>query len=69
MTSCGAVVRWASIAAAQAAAGVLLATLLAVYQDFLRDTMGNTTIDLLHFSLHPWDGARVSLSTLTPPMT
>jgi hypothetical protein len=53
--------RLAAYLAAQAAAGIAVAMLLVVYQDFLRDTLANTTIDLLHLSLHPWNSARVAL--------
>jgi len=45
----------------QAAGGLLLAGLLAAYHSFLGSTVGSTTLDLLHFSLHPWDNARVAL--------
>ena len=46
----------------QLGAGVLLALLLAAYYELLRDTVANTTLDLLHFSLHPLDtGARLAL--------
>jgi signal transduction histidine kinase len=49
----------------QLAAGVLVAALLVGYYALLRDTVANTTIDLLHFSLHPWnteaDAARLAL--------
>jgi signal transduction histidine kinase len=38
-----------------------VAVLLHVYQGFLRDTVANTTIDLLHYSLHPWSTARMAL--------
>jgi signal transduction histidine kinase len=40
---------------AQLVAGLLLAALLLAYHAFLQDTIQNTTLDLLHFSLHPWN--------------
>ena len=39
----------------QVVAGVLLAALLLGYYAMLRDTVANTTLDLLHFSIHPWN--------------
>ena len=48
-------------AALQIGAGVGLAVLLAAHQAFLRDTLANTTLDLLHFSLHPWSASRLAL--------
>ena len=39
----------------QIVAGVLLAMLLVGYYSMLRDTVANTTLDLLHFSIHPWN--------------
>jgi signal transduction histidine kinase len=48
-------------AVAQLAAGAGVALLLAAYHAFLRDTVANTTLDLLHFSLHPWSTARLAL--------
>ncbi len=50
---------------AQLVAGALLAVLLVWYYELLRDTVANTTLDLLHFSVHPWntgaDIARLAL--------
>jgi signal transduction histidine kinase len=46
---------------AQLSAGVWLATLLVAYESFLRDTVASTTLDLLHFSLHPWSTSRLAL--------
>ena len=44
------------------ARGAALALLLAAYYGLLRDTVANTTLDLLHLSLHPLDsGARLAL--------
>ena len=45
----------------QVAAGIALALLLLGHQALLRDTIANTTLDLLHFSLHPWDTPRIAL--------
>ena len=47
--------------ALQIGAGIGLAVLLVVHQAFLRDTVTNTTLDLLHFSLHPWSTSRLAL--------
>jgi signal transduction histidine kinase len=44
-----------------AAAGGVTAALVAAYQLFLGDTIDNTTIDILHFSFHPWSSARLAL--------
>ena len=46
---------------AQLSAGVWLATLLVAYQAFLRNTVDSTTLDLLHFSLHPLSTSRLAL--------
>jgi signal transduction histidine kinase len=43
------------------AAGVALALLIVAYEGFVRDTVANTTLDLLHFSVHPWNPARLAL--------
>ena len=48
-------------AGVQLMAGALVALLLHAYQAFLRDTVSNTSLDLLHYSLHPWSTARVAL--------
>jgi signal transduction histidine kinase len=45
----------------QLVAGGVVAAVLHGHQALLRDTIAHTTIDLLHFSLHPWDTARVAL--------
>jgi signal transduction histidine kinase len=45
----------------QLAAGLLLAALLVGYERFLHDTVGNTTLDLVHLSVHPWNTARLAL--------
>jgi len=51
----------AAFAAAQLAGGVAVALLLGAYHGFLRDTVANTSIDLLHYSLHPWSTVRLAL--------
>ena len=45
----------------QLLAGVGVAVLLWAHQSLLRDTVANTTLDLLHFSLHPWSTSRLAL--------
>jgi signal transduction histidine kinase len=45
----------------QVGAGIALAVLFVGHQALLRDTIANTTLDLLHFSLHPWDTPRIAL--------
>jgi len=47
--------------AVQLGAGAALAALLALHQALLRDTVANTSLDLLHFSLHPWSMPRFAL--------
>jgi signal transduction histidine kinase len=47
--------------AAQLLAGGLLAAALVAHERLLRDTIAQTTLDLLHFSLQPWDASRTSL--------
>jgi hypothetical protein len=46
---------------AQASAGVCLAALLVIYQGFLGHIVASTTLDLLHFSLHPWSPSRLAV--------
>ena len=46
---------------AQLAAGSVLAALLAAYRALLADTVAHTSLDLLHFSLHPWNAALLAL--------
>ena len=53
--------RVAAFMGAQLAAGAGVAAILAGHQALLRDTIANTTLDLLHFSLHPWDTPRFAL--------
>jgi signal transduction histidine kinase/uncharacterized membrane protein len=48
--------------AVQLVVGGLLATLLAGYQLFLRATFIQERIDILHFSVHPWNAVRVVLA-------
>jgi signal transduction histidine kinase len=50
-----------AFAGSQLAGGIALAVLLGVYHAFLRDTVANTTVDLLHYSLHPWSTTRLAL--------
>ena len=52
---------FATFAAVQILAGAGATLLLSVYQIFLRDTVANTTLDLLHYSLHPWSTTRLAL--------
>jgi signal transduction histidine kinase len=47
--------------AVQLAAGAAIAALLTLHHALLRDTVANTTLDLLHFSLHPWSMPRLAL--------
>jgi signal transduction histidine kinase len=47
--------------AAQGVAGVIAVILLASHHALLADTVANTTLDLLHFSLHPWNTALTAL--------
>ena len=48
-------------AVTQIAAGTVVAFVLTAYRGFLQDTVANTTIDLLHYSLHPWSTSRLAL--------
>ena len=50
-----------SFATLQLAAGMGVAALISAHQSLLRDTVANTTLDLLHFSLHPWSTSRLAL--------
>ena len=47
--------------AAQLAAGSLGVVILLAQHALLADTVANTTLDLLHFSLHPWNAALMAL--------
>ncbi|HYN64484.1 MAG TPA: hypothetical protein VES36_07765, partial [Candidatus Limnocylindrales bacterium] len=51
----------AAFVALQIGAGIGLALLLVAHQAFLSDTVANTTLDLLHFSLRPWSTSRLAL--------
>ncbi|MEQ1574816.1 MAG: HAMP domain-containing sensor histidine kinase, partial [Vicinamibacterales bacterium] len=53
--------RVAAYAAAQLCAGGLVAAVLVTHGALVADTVANTTVDLLHFSLHPFDTARLAL--------
>ncbi len=53
--------RVVTYAAVHLAAGVVVAALVVGYERFLHDTVGNTTLDLLHLSVHPWNPARLAL--------
>ena len=53
--------RLAAFVVAQLAAGVLAAVILTAQHTLLADTIANTTLDLLHFSLHPWNMALTAL--------
>jgi signal transduction histidine kinase len=53
--------RMAGYFAAQLGAGIGVAAVLLAHHALLRDTIQSTTIDLLHFSLHPWDTPRIAL--------
>ena len=45
----------------QVAAGLAVALVLLAHRSLLRDTVTNTSLDLLHLSLHPWSTPRVVL--------
>ena len=45
----------------QVLAGSLLALVLVAYRALLSNTIENTTLDLVHFSLQPWDPSRTAL--------
>jgi signal transduction histidine kinase len=51
----------ASFLLGQLLAGVVLAGLLLAHQRLLGDTIASTTLDLVHFSLEPWDASRTAL--------
>jgi signal transduction histidine kinase len=55
--------RLAGYGAVHLAAGAVVALLIVGYERFLHDTVGNTTLDLLHLSVHPWNPARLALQT------
>ena len=45
----------------QLLAGVIVAVVLLGHEALLRDTVSNTTLDLLQLSLNPWNTARITL--------
>ncbi len=45
----------------QLLAGAAVAALVLGYQRFLDDTLARSSVDVLHFSIHPWDPGRLSL--------
>ena len=47
--------------AAQLAAGIGALAIALAHYTLLADTVANTTLDLLHFSLHPWNAALTAL--------
>ena len=53
--------RGAPYVASQLIAGVIVAIVLLGHEALLRDTVSNTTLDLLQLSLNPWDMARIAL--------
>jgi signal transduction histidine kinase len=48
------------VAVAYLAAGAIDAALFWIYARFLRSVVSHTTVDLLHFSLHPFDASRLA---------
>jgi nitrogen fixation/metabolism regulation signal transduction histidine kinase len=46
----------------QGVAGALMAAVVHGYQRFLADALTGTSIDLLHFSLHPWNFRRLAFA-------
>ncbi len=51
--------RIAPFALTQLGAGVLVGALVLAYESFLRTRLSQSSIDILHFSLHPFDAARL----------
>ena len=45
----------------QILAGIAVAALIAVFSRVLRVVLDDASVDLRHFSLHPWSGARLTL--------
>ena len=45
----------------QVFAGVLVAAVLTGHIALLQDTITHTNLDLLHFSLHPWETSRLTM--------
>ncbi len=50
------------LAIAYGAAGAAAALLLSLYERFLRDVVAGTSLDLLHFSLHPISATRLGIA-------
>jgi signal transduction histidine kinase len=48
---------WVWFAVSQISVGALVALMLVGYQVVLGDAISATSVDPLHFSLHPWDGS------------
>ena len=46
---------------AQLAAGSLVGLLLYGYEDFVRSRLAQVPFDIVHFSLHPWEPARLAI--------
>jgi signal transduction histidine kinase len=57
----GSKTKWAGYLSMQLAAGALLAAILLAHELLLRNTIAQTTLDLVHFSLQPWDASRTAL--------
>jgi signal transduction histidine kinase len=53
--------RRATYLLAQAAAGAAVAAIVVGHRELLRNTIANTRLDLLDFSLHEWDVSRLAL--------
>jgi signal transduction histidine kinase len=53
--------RLAGYALVQLAAGAVFAALLLAHEAILRDTISQTSLDLVHFSLQPWDTSRLAI--------
>ena len=53
--------RVTTYAVMQLLCGLLVAMVLMGHQALLRDTVSNTTLDLLHLSLNPWNPTRIAL--------
>jgi len=53
--------RVTTYAITQLVCGLLVALVLLGHQALLQDTVSNTTLDLLHLSLRPWNSTRIAL--------
>jgi hypothetical protein len=51
--------RLAAFASAQLVAGAAVGGLVVGYESFIRTRLSQSSVDVLHFSLHPLDGARL----------